>query len=47
MAHGVGATVVDGRCTLKADSLTPSRPVHHVSRSMSAVWCAAVKTKDL
>ena len=32
--------------TLKADSLTPSRSAYHLARTMSALWCAAVKTKD-
>ena len=28
LAHGVGTTAVDGRCTLKADGLThPDRPI--------------------
>ena len=47
LVQGVGTTAVDARCTLKADSLTPSRPSHHVVRTMSAVRCAAVKTNDL
>ena len=47
LAHDVGATGVDGRCTLKAESLSASRLAHQVARPLSAVWGAAVKAETL
>ena len=47
VAHGVCTTAIEGRCTLKPYSLTPSRSADQVAQTMSAVGCAAVKTKDI